>query len=91
MPLCRRQVDQPSFSQEINFSSILQAVLFDKISYFSLFLGHLRQGWDVDLDIKMARIGNNSSIFHPREMISVYDIPISCGCDKYIADLSCLC
>ena len=68
MSFRRRQIDEAPFAQEIDFFAALKRVLSDKGANLAFFHGDFFQSWDVNFDVEMTGIANDSAILHFNEV-----------------------
>src|SRR5579863_7054015 len=62
------QVDEAAFTEEVDFASVFEGVLFHKSSGGAFRRRHVLQRGNVDFDVEVARIGNNRAVLHQAEM-----------------------
>src|SRR5580765_759548 len=82
-----RKVDQASLRQNINSSSVGEYKLFHKFADHPAPAAHLSESRNIDLNVEMARVANDRTIFHHRKMLFPDDVDISGYSYKKISDL----
>ncbi len=88
MPLRRGEVDQSSFTKDVDLASIFGCVLIDEWAHeIRLACAHLLQRGDIDLHIEVTGVGNNCSIFHNFKMLPIDHVDIASDRAENIADL----
>ena len=68
VPLGGGQVDQAALAQERDAAAVGQDELLDEGTRLARRDGHLSQRRDVDLDVKVARVGQDGAVLHHLEM-----------------------
>src|SRR4030042_5407774 len=86
MTFASGQIYQTALSQKVQTSAIGQGVLLYQGSYPALAAHQSFKRRNIDLNIKMATVGHDGSIFHSQEMLPVNDVCITGERDKYVTD-----
>src|SRR6185295_3566174 len=64
MTLCRREIDEPSLCDQVDPPSVLQLELLDEFPRSARLLRHLAESRDLDLDVEVTRVREDSSVLH---------------------------
>ena len=73
-----RLIRRPSPSTKIRRPSA-QGVLLHEWTRLRDLAGHLCQGREVDLDVKVAGVGQDGSILHDLQVLPVHDVDVAGG------------
>src|SRR5207245_3891619 len=65
-----RQVDEPALAEQVDSPSIAQCESVDVVAHAFLPLREGLKSRYVDLDVEVAGIGDDSAVFHRRELLS---------------------
>src|SRR5215510_14317444 len=78
MSLSRGKIHQPTFTNKVQPTTIGQQVAINVWTDSLLnFLGKTAQGFDINLDIEVPRVTEDSPIFHLQEMLFANDSSIT--------------
>src|SRR5579875_3885881 len=89
MPLGGREIDETPFGQQVHLPPVGIGIFIDKIAHAALFNRERLQGWNVDLIVKMAGVGDNRAIFHAFQVRAIYHVDITGYSDKDVSDPGC--
>jgi hypothetical protein len=56
------QIDQTAFAEEIYLASVTQCILIDEVASQALGRSQFLQRGNIDLDVKVSRVGNNGAV-----------------------------
>src|SRR5918998_2068515 len=81
-----RQVDQTPLAQQVDAAPVFHDELLDETTRLALLDAHLLQSGDIDLDVEVARVGDDATVLHGREVFAGDHVFIAGGSHDEVGD-----
>src|SRR5918993_5305238 len=73
------EVDKTALAEHVDLAPVVEEVLVDERAWLALLDAHLFERRDVDLDVEVARVGDDAAVLHRGKVLAVDDVPVA-GC-----------